>query len=279
MPSVRVAGSTLLLSKRGWLAVERMPSSDAALGADRHGSMEERAVSLAPSQELGRTAFLGTSAAFAEFSPATRVLAYDGTGHELAQLIETAAVGNVRFETLIDLPDDCTFHSAHELIWPILRSAAAIEDGERVAVRCRDSSIAATGSIKTRQFAKQRYCLFDRLELRGTIERATVKTILAIGRLWLRNDDEMRLELERAFHIFAALYVAGLRREKLGYRLGYDTLQHTAYVFIIDSVEAPAPVAKGACACYGTSAGREFRVAWHGAGWNPIGSGFLLAPD
>jgi hypothetical protein len=279
VPSVNVAASTLLLTKDGWSPVKHISSSAAAIGVDRHGSTERRDVLLTHASQLRRTAFLGTPASFGEFSPATRILTYDGKTCKVGRLIENGSIVETRFETCTELPDECTWDSTRELIWDILCAAGALKDGDRVALKCR--TIPDRESVKNRQFGTHHYCLFQRQELLENIalERELLETVLWIGAAWLRNDEESRLELERAFHIFGAFYTAALKRKQSGYRLAYDTLQHTAYICIADAPNAPPPVVKGACAFYGTSRDQEFTLSWDGGGWNPIASGFLLSPD
>jgi len=271
---------TLLISKVGWIAANRLGQGDTVFGADRHGAVVGRAVSLSPSRSIIATAFLGTSAAFGEFSSVTRILTHDGASLQLSQLIESDGIGDARFETLTHIEEESNWRSTEELVWSILSGAAAGRDSNRIAIKCRKSlADMVPGLTKIRQFGGSTYSLLDRSDLRDALIRAPRATLSTIGELWLRNDDDARLELERAFHPFAPIYAAVLRQEGKGYRFQYDSLQHTAYIFICDAEEPPPPVGKVGCACYGTSRGDEFLIEWKGTDWNPIASGFLLASE
>jgi hypothetical protein len=86
----------------------------------------------------------------------------------------------------------------------------------------------------------------------------------------------MREEIDRGASWLAALYLTSRVQLHQWYRLAYDSLQHTSYVFLSDLAAKPPPVAKGACAFFGSLKKRVLTVSWEEKTWSPQIAGFLI---
>lgn len=277
MLSARLAGGSVLLSERGWVSADIAPAELAVLGAGRNGRLEARAVRVVPSRPLDVTAFLGTSSTFAEFSPSSRILSNDGS-RLLDELISSGDAGGTRFETPAELPDAVGWaYSAPEL-WKALSSAAAYRNGNRVAIPCSQANPAASDEFECRNIGGRTYAVLDKERVDRSMARDPSGTLTRILSAWLRNERTGSTDLERSLHGLTIHYVSALRRSGTSYRLRFDSLQHTAYVYVEDEDQMPPPVTKGACAFLSAAGGMEFLMSWEGTGWCPVVSGFLMEP-
>jgi hypothetical protein len=102
---------------------------------------------------------------------------------------------------------------------------------------------------------------------------------MTLGRAWCFNGEEERLELERDHYLFGLWYLAALLEQGRPWRLRYDSLQHTCYMFVDESGSAALPVERGTCAFFSTQSDPGTAITWNDGSWNPIVSGFLLASD
>jgi hypothetical protein len=122
------------------------------------------------------------------------------------------------------------------------------------------------------------YCILGKDSFAGSFRRDWASTLLSLGRQWLFAGEGARLELERAAYPFGLWYVSALKARGLHYRLRYDSLQHSSYMFIEDAPNRILPIERGACAFFAPSVGAATELEWEDRSWNPISSGFLVAP-
>ncbi len=278
MPSTKVAGGSAILTTEGWISADAAPTGTIAMGIGRDGRLEARAVLVSAAGELEQLAYLGTKSTFGEFSPRTRVLTSLGS-RGMDDLISTGDVTGVRFETMAELPVDVGWSFAHNEIWNVLSTAAAIKKDGQIAVRCCQQNVPESPPFRVRQVGTQKYLLLNEGELQRAMASNPINTVRILVDLWVRNVRTKTAEIERPFHRVVMHYICALQHSRIQYSLKYDSLQHTSLIVVQDSMEALPPVTKGACAFFGPSGGPEFSVAWDGAGWSPIASGFLLEPS
>jgi hypothetical protein len=280
VPTADVAGSSAVLTPCGWRAAGLLPGASTIVGVDRRGLLTEQLVHAAADGESARLVFVGTASTLGAFCPRTRLVVADGAAVTCEDLVENGDVQDKSFETHVDLPEWAPGNDAASALWSSLRTAAAASSDEAgIVLRRRDSEWddgKRHGFPEERQYGNYRYCVVGRRALSGQFDRDWSATVLALGRRWLYFHGERRLECERGAYSFGLWLLSALRATGTGYRVRYDSLQHTAYMFIEEGADVN-PVVRGACAFMTPSSAPTVRLSWEGGSWNPIVAGFLVA--
>lgn len=281
MPCARLVSLSTVLAPEGWVVAGALASTVTLLGVDRHGIPVSRKVRAAQGEASGRVTFVGTAAAFGAFSFDTRLISSDGKVLSTGEIAEGGRIREISFETYTELSGDAGRGDPPVTLWSTVAAAAAEAGDSSIALRRRDGEWRPSDKSKfpvEAVFGGHCYCILDKRTFASSFRRDWASTLLSLGRQWLFAGDDGRLELERAAYPFGLWYVSALKAKGRHYRLRYDSLQHSSYMFIEEALTSTLPVERGACAFFTTTAGSATELEWEDRSWNPISSGFLLAP-
>jgi hypothetical protein len=279
MPFTRISEDSALLTTAGWCKAGSAAKDIKCFGADRHGRLAAASVTTCSTDERAREAFVGTSSAFAAFLGETPLMLSDGRTMQLGKLIKSGVVAELSFETLLHLPAAVPLVLRSEEVWEVLGSEAAFLSGNRMALRCHEPRTLQKGFPRIVNDGAQTYCVLLYDDLADRVATKSTETICELGTQWLRNSDEAREEIERGASFFACLLLASRVHLEKWYRLRYDSLQHSSFVFVCDSSTKPAPVARGECAFFGQAMKQVVTISWEEKTWSPLSGGFLVAAN
>jgi hypothetical protein len=236
-------------------------------------------VTICQTKVESREVFLGTAAAFATFLGDTRLIVSDGRNVAARKVIENGSVADLSFETILQPPSMEAIPFGVDEVWGAIRTEAAFTKGLQIALRCNRPQLATRKFPRTMTDGGLAYCVltYDELESQCATRRA--EAICELSARWFRNDEEKREDIERSACSFICLYLTARVGLQSWYHLEYDSLQHTSYVSVCDSVTKPVPVSKGACAFIGPETKRIVMVSWDDKTWSPLSSGFLIGPN
>lgn len=186
-------------------------------------------------------------------------------------------VGDLKFETQLDFGELKYSMDQVEHLWEALEGEAAYADKSKAIIRCRGNlsdgvSIGSRfGSIERRD--GRLYYRLDKVNLDQTV--ATPLQILDELALVFRNDEGL-CEFDRdAVYLPMAIAAAWVAHGK-SYEMSYDTLQHTAVVFLLTPASDKAGLAVGRCVNIIGEARDEWEIEWRESLWNPICNGLIL---
>ena len=281
MPSAKLIGLSTLLAPDGWIRAGVLKGTVTLVGVDRHGIPISRKVRAGQRETAARVTFVGTAAAFGAFSSESRLISSNGTVFSTAEIAEGGRIRETSFETHTELPEAAGRADPLVTLWPTLVDNAAAVGESSIALRRRDIEwppAVKSSFLVEETFGSHRYCIVKKGMFVSCFSRDWVSTLLALGRLWLFAAEDERLELERAAYPFGLWYISALKAKGMHYRLRYDSLQHSSYMFIQEASTPIPPIERGACAFFAPGAASATELEWEDRSWSPISSGFLIAP-
>ena len=282
MPSCTLIDESVVLTTAGWAAILRLSSPAEVFGVDRCGKITARTVVVESADQTCPAAYVGTAACFGTFSPKTHLTTRDGKRWQVGRVVEEGNIVELGFEGVGRFPDSCAPALFADAVWHSLVGAAVTSSESGLRLRCRynDSIPAETVPfLKPVKIGRNSYADIDQSTFRAACGGDWAGSTIAIGKLWLHEIEQDAGELEREFFLFGLWYCAALLSKNRGYRLQYDCLQHSSFVFIASADAPPAPVERGACAFLTPESRRGMRLTWPDASWNPLSAGFILGPD
>jgi len=239
-------------------------------------------VCLDPTEKLSELSYIGTSGTFGAFAGNTRLLASNGKHRQVRHLVATGNVADVSFERVSRLAQTSGHVVSVDEVWPTLLRAAVMHENGWLALKCR-SDRRSEGFQRVfsqiENIGPHSYCFVNRDRLRDALRNNWCMTIVELGKCWLRDNDERRIEVERDYSDFMLHYITALACLGIGYRLQYDCLQHTACVYVCDAEALPPPVVRGSCAFFAPIRCQTIQLSWREPSWTPISGGLLLACD
>jgi hypothetical protein len=280
MPSSNICEESVLLTPYGWRIAEALTSECEIATVDRHGKIVVTDVRLMLTEKHSRLAYVGTNAAFSAFVADTRLTASDGKRWTVESLVECGDVSKVYFENLVRMPAVVQPRPSVDDFWQCLSEVSAISTLTSIALRRRDPLVAVrtmSGFPRKKKIGDQGFAIVHKQELAKVLGANWREAITTLSTYWLKNGDEDRVEIERSAYYFALWLATALTSSGLGYSFQFDTLQHSSYVFVSATNEAPRPLQRGACAFYTPYNTRAALLTWNDSSLAPIAGGFLLA--
>jgi len=258
---------------------KNLPTDCQILGVDRHGKVVEITVQLMRTGQRSRLAYVGTGAAVAALVTDTCLVANDGKRCVVKDLVEGISGSRLQFETLVRIPRVVDPKPSVEDFWTCLSDASAFRGSGSIALRCRDSvPDSGTGSLLLlKQFAGQSFAILSRDELATALGAEWRETIIMLTTSWLRNHEEDRVEVERSAYSVALWFATALVASGLGYVFQFDRIQHSSYIFVKVTPQAPRPIQPLASAFYTPGETNAVSLIWGDQSVAPIAGGFLLA--
>jgi len=119
--------------------------------------------------------------------------------------------------------------------------------------------------------------LLDQEEFELKMSKNWASALSSIIRCWRLNGEENRIDIERSAYSLALWHGAALLEMGRGYSFEFDTLQHSAFVFVSDADSPASPLQRGRCAFYGPAMSETLTLTWMDSSLAPISGGFLLA--
>ena len=268
----------MLLSAQGWRITKNLPGDCQILGVDRHGKVIEITARLTPVGQRSRLAYVGTGSAVAALVTDTRLVASDGRRWVVKDLVEGISASRLQFETLVRIPHVVQPQPSVEDFWSCLSDASAFKGSESIALRCRDSTSICTGPLLLlKQFRGQSFVILNHQELGSTLSAEWSETIIKLTTCWLRNREDDRIEVERTAYFIALWFATALMASGSGYVFQFDRIQHSSYVFVKVTHQAPRPIQPLSSAFYTPGETNAVSLIWSDQSVAPIAGGFLLA--
>jgi hypothetical protein len=259
---------------------KNLPTDCQILGVDRHGKVIQITAQLRRTGQRSRLAYVGTGAAVAAFVTDTRLLANDGKRWVVKDLVERINTSIVQFETVVRIPHVVEPDPSVEDLWTCLLDASAFRSAESVALRCRDSvADIGTGTflLLKQSGGGQSFAILSRDELATALGAEWCKTIITLTTRWLRHREEDRVEVERSAYFVALWFATALISSGSGYVFQFDSIQHSSYIFVKVTGQAPPPIQPLSSAFYSPGETNASSLIWSDQSVAPIAGGFLLA--
>ena len=277
MPSAAVAGRSLLLAESGWIECDHSSAGLSIAGIDRHGKVSMASVAIKARKGKECPIFFGTSLCCGAFSPTSTILDAAGHVHKMTEVAATGLVGDLKFETQLD--SDCSAYDTKETsrLWNALSNEAAYADESKAIIRCRRTILEKADIPCWFGFVERcdgrLYYRIDKIAL----DRAgggTPPILDELAQIFLNDDGLSEFDRE-CFYLPMAIAASWAARGQ-SYAMSYDTLQHTAAVFLKDSGSGKTSLASGRCVTVIGQARGEWEMIWRESLWNPICNGLIL---
>jgi hypothetical protein len=234
-----------------------------AIGVDRHGRLSPLEVSVLPSDHVASEHFLGTRAAFGAFHAETVLVDAAGGRRSVSSIAELQEAWSTNWENCVYAPDLIYPSSAIEQLWDAIGSLALA--GNRDAMIVRRFDVGLVGKRRLTRVAR------SDLERRGA-ESGLAGISNRIKSLLLAEAD-LAVANRRAYRL--AMWLATcLQAGGDGYRLDYDSLQHTCTVKM--KLDATVGQVDSLRTAFLAGVANRSVVSWSDRTWNPISSGFIL---
>ena len=275
MPCARLLDSCLLLTHDGWLPCRGKRSKVRVAGIDRYGKVTLESAAVCPLPSIARPVFLGTSKCCGLLSPTTIVQSSVGK-FKAAEIVEAGSIGVHKFESLLYL-DSMQFGPRQaEHLWQALGTETASIDNLRAIIRCRGGFDGPEFGVGFGDLWKRDGRRFYSLR-RDRLEHNASRIPLLLNELTqvFTNDDKLA-ELSRAGAALAMAIGSALAMRGKAYELSYDTLQHTAAVYVDTDAGTLAGIAAGKCAHFLEQQCIEVELSWSSAHWNPLCNGLVI---
>ena len=103
--------------------------------------------------------------------------------------------------------------------------------------------------------------MIARSEFDARVSEDWVEAIMSIAREWL-TDREGRLEFETSEYPVITWVLSALQGLSNGYRLSFDTRQHTDLVWV-EAIDVPTPaIGRGKCAFFTVDPTVQMKIEW-----------------
>jgi hypothetical protein len=250
------------------------------VGIDRHGKTAVAPVAVKSLKGQECPIFVGTSLCCGVFSPTSMIQDATGHVHKAAEIAETGLVGDLKFETQLVCGEFPLCTDQVIQLWEALVSEGAYADRSKAAIRCRKSISEATdltGRFGRTELRERRlYYWIDKAALgqSGARSSSVLEELLQV----FQNDDGLG-EFGRESLYLPMTIAASWAERSRAYAMSYDTLQHTAVVFLAPHVDVATSLAAGRCVNFVGEARGEREIAWRDALWNPICNGLILVGE
>jgi hypothetical protein len=277
MPVALVVRKSAFLGRGGWFSLSHFRGDAQVLGIDRHGRPSFDQVSIKERPVRTKSVFLASRDTFGVFSDRSRIITADGDPRDLADLCSLERISDVRFETHSLFPPDVRV--CDELFWSALSDAVVRVSPNSMLAPFYPSHPGIGGEWgDCFAYGGRKFCAIDRKPVSQSIQRDWAGTILAIANAFFGSDEGV-LSFESRHHLVALFALSALRALDQPHAGRYDTLMHTASIELQPSNRWPDQPSTGACCFFPPGEDFEFTTTWSTPGWNPISSGFMLAPS
>lgn len=279
MPSVEVLETSAVATKQGWRCAGALERVSDVLVLDRFGALVAAPILVEISGAQQPACFLGSRSAFGPFVGSSLVHEYDGTLCQMSDLVDSGEVRERRYEATLSSAARAFEQVVADGLWAAIESIAALEVNSDVVVRCVDTSAQAPMGIRTAIRSGIRYVVLARHDLNERMKGEWSAFTLELGRVLFRREEEDRLEIPICAGVFGLWYATAMCAAGRGFRFGYDSIQHSSYVFVHDDNDpsASAGGVAGLTAFRRPSRARVVTLIWSEPTWNPVVNGFIMS--
>jgi hypothetical protein len=214
------------------------------------------------------------------FSPASTLQDATGQAHRAAEIAETGLIGDLKFETQLACGEFQLRADQIMQLWEALVAEVAYVDQSKAVIRCR-KSISEDADLMGRFGRLERregrlYYWIDKaaLDQTGARSSAILDELLQV----FQNDDGLGEFGRESLYLPMTIAASWAERSRT-YAMSYDTLQHTAVVFLEPHAGSRATLAAGRCVTSVGEARDEWEITWRDALWNPICNGLILVGE
>lgn len=284
MPSAFIAADTFLLDVNGWSKAARIGTGQAQIfGCDRLGQLTLSDVTMGREASRSRAVVVGTDTALGVFASETRLVTRDGSRRDAASVADSGNPGDAWFENVVRFPPTAADGPGGEGFGAALYECAPFSEGDFAAFRSR--SFGGDPQVKVhsepvwamKEVAGERFCVVATGGLRGFRGRALHELTRELVRATFHNDEEEREEFDLEHAGICLWYLSALTALGVGYRLTYDSLQHSLLFSVSASATAKTPFRSCRTAFNHDELRERTIVNWKTGGWLPVASGFLIA--
>ena len=278
MPCARLSAESTVLFADGWGPTSRCTGAAELWGADRHGKWAIESVKLAPASNE-KPVYLGTQGGFGVLAASTRITVRDGSAVIAGSIPEQSQIGETWFEMPGEPPKTAMSGNAGAVA-SALRGCAALEFGKAFAVRRYWASGprlkgVLRGIVQDIRCGGSEYCVLRS----GVVEKFIAKDWAnAVTEIVLHcfTSDQGYQVFDRGNAPLIAWYLSALRARRVSYRVSYERLQSTRWVYVNSEADPLPPIARGGCACMGALNKPTVEVSWKHASWSPVAGSFFL---
>jgi hypothetical protein len=278
MPCAKLSVESSVLFSDGWGLAGNHTGIARLWGADRHGKWAIESVELAPAGEE-RPVYLGTQGGFGLLATSSRITVRDGSAVTARSIPEHTRIGETWFEMPGESPKAAMLGNAR-FVTGALRRCAALQDGQAFAVRRywpseRQLDGVLDGIVQRIKCGGSEYCLFTSGTLERLIAKDWAEAITEIVRYCFTSEDGHQV-FDRVNALLIAWYLSALRTRGEFYRVSYDAMQTTNWVYVSSVTDPLPPLVRGGCACIGAASKPTVHVTWTTASWSPVTGDFFL---
>lgn len=262
MPSAVLTTHSTLLTSAGWTETSTA-CTVAAIGVDRHGQLSICNVEVSPYGDAAAVHFLGTRAAFGAFHAETVVIDASGGRRSVSSVCETEEIQELKWESCVHGGDLMRLESGIDQLWDAF-GAVSLAGNKNVVM------------VKSFQVGLSREKRFVRL-IKSQLEHDCIvfgfagvaKRIASL----LGTETDLASTGRESYRI--AMWLATCRQAiGHGYRLGYDSIQHTCAVKI--ELDAKVGQVEPLRTAFLAGIANRSTIRWTDRSWNPVSSGFIV---
>jgi hypothetical protein len=278
MPCAKLSVESSVLFADGWGPVGKCTGIAKLWGADRHGKWSIGSVQLAPAAEE-RPVYLGTEGGFGVLTASSRITLRDGSAVTAGWIPKQSQIGETWFEMPGEAPETAMSGNAWVVV-SALRGCAALERGQAFALRRYWPSGQRLGGIlpgivQGVRCGGSEYCVFTPETMERFIAKDWADALTEIVRHCFTSEEGYQV-FDRGNAPLIAWYLSALCARRVSYRLSYDALQNTRWVYVDSAADPLPPIARGGCACIGAVNKPTVQVTWTAASWSPVTGSFFL---
>ena len=279
MPSVRVASETpLFVGNQGWRCARLIGTGHEILGIDRHGQSTRESVKITPATHPGQVVFLGTDAACAAFAAETPLILQGGATEQVGSFLNHKVISNHWFENVLpDLTD-----ASPNLVWEALSHSACFSSKHAIALSCRSSDVRSWEATSEFDLCEwkgvedQVFTVVRRSRFDSVIASDWAEPLIALVAAVTQDSESERDMISIRDGCMTLWYVTALRRAGVGYRVAYDSLQHTLFAILEAAADLPTGFRSGRCVCAKHRHSEVFDLTWGPHSWSPLAGGFII---
>lgn len=278
MPCAKLSVESSVLFADGWGPARKRPGIAKLWGADRHGKWGIESVQLASGGDE-RPVYLGTQGGFGVLAASSRITVRDGSGVTAGSIAEQSRIGETWFEMPGESPEAALSGNAR-VVTSALRGSAALELGQAFAVRRYWPSGnrldgVLRGIVQGIRCGGSEYCVFTSGSIERIIANNWAEVVTEVVRHCFTSEEGYQV-FDRGNAPLIAWYLSALRARRVSYRVTYEALQSTHWVYVNSVADPLPPIARGGCACIGAVNKPTVEVTWTTASWSPVTGSFFL---
>ena len=283
MPELILTNNSLLLTPAGWLRASNTFLGLQVYGIDGAGHIRERDVVLSEFGTTDHIAYVGTSVAFGEFDPRTKIIDCDNKKRTIREIVESGDVGDLKFENAVQTTNEKPGDPLLVDMWNSLRAMAIAGTDEKIVLFCRgyESSIldrvSSQISDATLNVLKPNFDNYLRLTKSDFLSsfRSDFKSALECLSMMLFEVSEDAAFVFDRDNWHWGYWFASIAKKG---HFTYDNLQHTTTLQLRADVDgAPSGLSKGGTAFFRRQSAPVYCLCWKDTSWSPLCSGFILA--